>query len=85
MIEIFCTNVTCDLQANSILERLQKEFPHYEINFDLEDCDNILRVDGKTDAVNRQAIIELVKLFNCEIKVLPDEITNVKKNDKLAF
>jgi len=76
MIEIFCTNVSSRLQANNILDRLQKEFPQYEMNFDLEDCDRILRVDGKEDVVNRQAIIELVKHFKCEIKVLPDEFTN---------
>lgn len=76
MIEIFCTNVSTQMQASSILERLQKEFPQYDMNFDLEDCDRILRVDGKEDVVNRQAIIELVKHFKCEIKVLPDEFTN---------
>lgn len=76
MIEIFRTNVSSHLQANSILERLQKEFPHYEMNFDLEDCDKILRVDGKKDAVNPQSVMELVKHFKCEIKVLPDELTH---------
>lgn len=76
MVEIFRTNVSSHLQANSILERLQKEFPQYEMNFDLEDCDKILRVDGKKDAVNPKAIMELVKHFKYEIKILPDELTH---------
>ncbi len=76
MVEIFRTNVSSHLLADSILKRLHKEFPQYEMNFDLEDCDKILRVDGKKDAVNPQAVIELVKHFKCEIKVLPDEFTH---------
>jgi len=46
MIEIFKTNVQNIKDAYLIVGLLLKRFPDYKINFDLEDCDNILRVDG---------------------------------------
>lgn len=48
MVEVFKTNVT---QAD-LAERLRAELNHHlptaKINFDLEDCDHILRVDVNT-------------------------------------
>jgi hypothetical protein len=47
MIEIFKTNVTNARQAETLLTILNRRFPSTEANFDLEDCDNILRVKGE--------------------------------------
>ncbi|TWI95098.1 hypothetical protein JN11_04527 [Mucilaginibacter frigoritolerans] len=46
MIEVFKTNVENSKQAAALLYLLQDQLPSAEINFDLEDCDNILRVKG---------------------------------------
>ena len=46
MIEVFKTNVENSKQATALLYLLQDQLPSAEINFDLEDCDNILRVKG---------------------------------------
>ncbi|WP_455169200.1 hypothetical protein [Aegicerativicinus sediminis] len=48
MVEIFKTNISKKKEANSILEKLSFCFPNYRMNFDLEDCDNILRVEYRT-------------------------------------
>jgi hypothetical protein len=67
MIEIFKTNVEDAAQAKTLLTLLQRHFPGTEINFDLEDCDNILRVKG--DKFCTLSVIQLLtsRGFACEI------------------
>ena len=45
-VEIFATNVQEVSQAKDLVNILLKIFPEYLINFDLEDCDRILRVES---------------------------------------
>lgn len=45
-VEIFRTEVSCPKTAAQLLLRLHEVFPHDKFNFDLEDCDRILRVDS---------------------------------------
>jgi hypothetical protein len=47
MIEVFKTNVQQPEQAATLVLILSKRFPSLRINFDLDDCDKILRVEGK--------------------------------------
>lgn len=47
MIEIYRTNIEDDNEAAAIAVSLLKEFPYLKVDFDLEDCDHILRVQGK--------------------------------------
>lgn len=47
MIEIFKTSVNEQGQASRILSALVNSFPTIKPNFDLEDCDRILRVEGE--------------------------------------
>lgn len=65
MLEIFKTNVSDQAQASFILELLQQHIPHCRANFDLHDCDKILRVTG--DIIPIDSIITLVTNngFNC--------------------
>ncbi len=46
MIEVFKTNVNEQGQAARILSALVNCFPTVKPNFDLEDCDHVLRVEG---------------------------------------
>ncbi|KRB56369.1 hypothetical protein [Flavobacterium sp. Root186] len=46
VVEIFKTNVCKESDKNYIIAVIQAQFPDYKINFDLEDCDKILRVEG---------------------------------------
>lgn len=57
-VEVFRTNVRQKRQARILLNKLAKQFPKFKINFDLEDCDKILRVEGKD--VRHEKIAELV-------------------------
>jgi len=57
-VEVFKTNVRQKRQARVLLNILARQFPGLRINFDLEDCDNILRVEGNN--VRQEKIAELV-------------------------
>lgn len=46
MVEIFKTDIKEVKEADKVCQILMNHFPENEINFDLEDCDNILRVEG---------------------------------------
>ena len=46
MVEVFKTNVVKQEQARQLLGLLLQRFPSSKINFDLEDCDKILRLEG---------------------------------------
>jgi hypothetical protein len=67
MVEVFKTNVEQREMADQLLSALLCDHPFSKINFDLEDCDKILRVES--DKICVESIIELVnrKGFDCEI------------------
>ena len=46
VVEIFKTNVQKESDRDHVIAEMQNQFPDYKINFDLEDCDKILRVEG---------------------------------------
>ncbi|MEP6931734.1 MAG: hypothetical protein ABI850_17050 [Flavobacterium sp.] len=46
IVEVFKTNVQRESEKNYVTAIIQSQFPDYKINFDLEDCDKILRVEG---------------------------------------
>ncbi|MBE8727930.1 hypothetical protein [Flavobacterium hungaricum] len=46
MIYVFKTSVDSPAKFDSAKTLLDKLLPHAEWNFDLEDCDNILRIDS---------------------------------------
>lgn len=73
MIEVFKTNVDTPESAAALIEQLQKAFAGYEINFDLDDCDNILRVDSQTDTVDSAGLVKHLDSLGYLAEVLSDE------------
>lgn len=68
MIEVFKTDVQNRTQAKRILRLLQGLFSEARINFDLADCDKILRVEGVQPSCLQSIINGLNMLgFTCEI------------------
>lgn len=67
VVEVFKTNVTDD-QAAPALDHLKALMPAAKINFDLEDCDRILRVEAA--AVCIQKVIDLMTSLRIECAVL---------------
>lgn len=66
MVQIFKTDVQTKELSEIIIKLLLEKYPTYQINFDLEDCDRILRVENKI--VDVKGIIGLLasKNHRCE-------------------
>jgi tRNA G26 N,N-dimethylase Trm1 len=68
MIEIFKTNVKTKSQSRGVLHLLNSIFAEARINFDLEDCDKILRVEGIKKADTKKIIYDLHQMgYRCEV------------------
>lgn len=68
MVEVFKTNVEDAEQADIILRKLNIHFPAYRINFDLADCDRILRVEGEN--IRQRQIVAILHQSECLCKIL---------------
>lgn len=68
MVEVFKTNVEKVELAEELKSALNVRFPFSKINFDLEDCDKILRVEGH--AICIPTILELMKAKGVVCEVL---------------
>ena len=76
-IEVFKTNVSNKDYANFLLRIIEHVFTGYEANFDLDDCDRILRIKSASDVINNNGVIQLMKDFHVEAEVLGDEPAEV--------
>ncbi len=43
---VFKTNVFTEEESKMIVYIILDQFPTHKVNFDLDDCDNILRIEG---------------------------------------
>ena len=68
MVEVFKTNVRYATHATELVQQLAEHFPSFKINFDLTDCDKILRVEG--DSILSCRIIELLQERDYECALL---------------
>ena len=73
MIEVFKTNVKNRVHADKLVDRIHKNFVHYKANFDLDDCDRILRIASSSGSIEIQPLVELIKESGFHAEVLPDE------------
>jgi len=67
MVEVFKTDVRNTREAKIIVQKIAQEFPTHKINFDLSDCDRILRIQGNN--ILERKVISIVTSLNrkCEI------------------
>lgn len=73
MIEVFKTDVKKNKQAKSVIKHLRQKFPHFRVNFDLEDCDNILRVENLDGQIDNGRLIDFANEIGIYIEALVDE------------
>lgn len=74
MVEIFKTDVTCPAHAGVLVDIIYDTFPYYRANFDLQDCDRILRVVSPAGAIDAEGIIRLLERYGYCAGPLPDEV-----------
>lgn len=67
MIEVFKTDVETANDANNIVQILLQRFPCSRINFDLHDCDKILRVEGKDFCTETIILVLKENGFCCSV------------------
>jgi hypothetical protein len=74
MIEVFKTNVNSTKQAAVCVALIRDAYKFCRVNFDLDDCDKILRVQS-CFIIPPERIIDLVKQAGLTAEILPDEIS----------
>jgi len=72
MVEVFKTNVTSIHQASALVDVIRYHFKHYKVNFDLDDCDRILRIESSRK-IDPEPVLELLKDMGVTAEVLLDE------------
>lgn len=72
MIEVFKTNVTDRHYADILVTQIHRTYPDYNANFDLEDCDRILRVKSTAGSIDPYNVINLLTSLGFRAEVLPD-------------
>jgi hypothetical protein len=77
MIEVFKTNVSNQAQANMLINKIQKKFIDYNANFDLKDCDNILRIKSRDGSIKACCVIDLLNDLGFHAEILPDSISAI--------
>ena len=66
-VEVFKTDVEDEVNAREIIQTLVRRFPGSRVNFDLQDCDRVLRVEG-IDLCSESIIVLMNESgFSCTI------------------
>jgi hypothetical protein len=78
MVEVFKTNVAESDHAKMLVAQIHRAFTHYSANFDLDDCDRILRVQSTSGYVMAGPVIDLLRDLGFYAEVLPDEVVVVE-------
>lgn len=72
MVEVFKTNVMELCDAEKLIQQIRQNFCHYSVNFDLEDCDKILRIEYEGEAFDPEFLKELFTNSGFDLRALPD-------------
>jgi hypothetical protein len=67
MVEVYKTNVNSLADSEVLLIELKNKFAFYRINFDLNDCDRILRAEGEVHILNEIPGLLNSMGFFCEV------------------
>ncbi len=66
MVLVFKTNVNSSLKVKRITPKLNSLFPNSKWNFDLEDCDRILRFESDHNVMKEIILLMKILGFECE-------------------
>lgn len=70
--EVFKTNVREVSEAKTIIRLLLSQYPGHRFNFDLDDCDKILRAEGIVKVQDKTKVMNIVAASGYMIEVLPE-------------
>ena len=69
MVAVFKTNVLEVNESKAIIQKLLAHLPDSRINFDLEDCDKILRVEHNIILNNEIILLVNTAGYKCEVLI----------------
>lgn len=72
LIEIFRTNVEDESTADRTVNALHENFKNVIANFDLEDCDRILRVESMDGNIMLKEILHFLTSLNLKVELIMD-------------
>lgn len=85
MIEVFKTNVNDPDLAKQLIDTIHASFVNVRANFDLEDCDKILRVKSTESDIDAVALAALLGDWGFQAEVLHDEVeTDARQTPEAA-
>lgn len=70
-IKVYKSDVDDWEKARLIQQAIQNRFKNHEVSFDLEDVDNVLRVENPEGPVNESALTYLIENYGHHIERLP--------------
>lgn len=73
MVEVFKTNINTRAQAHLVANGIEDVFEGYLINFDLDDCDRIMRIRAVYGTVDSERVCRLVSAMGFNVSILTDE------------
>ncbi|MBV9986052.1 MAG: hypothetical protein JO301_00115 [Chitinophagaceae bacterium] len=66
MIYVFRTSVKTSSQARKLKPHIDRILPEAKWNFDLDDCDKILRIDSEVNIISQIMDVLRTHRFDCE-------------------
>ena len=76
MVEVFKTDVLQKEQAQRVLDQLHLKFRNYCANFDLDDCDKILRVESKKGEIHPTLLLSFLEESGVRAEILENIVFN---------
>ncbi len=70
MVEVFKTNVDNIAICHQLVHELQSLDSLYQVNFDLEDCDRILRIENREGTIECDGVIKTLARFGFSAEIL---------------
>ena len=70
-IKVYRTNVPDQGSAKFLSSEIIKEFPEYTPLFDLDDCDNVLKVISRSTPIRESELMDILLNLGYSIEILP--------------
>ena len=69
-VEVFKTNVLSKRAAKIILNEIGMHQPAYKCNFDLDDCDKVLRIEHENGNIDAELVFNVLQKNNFDGSIL---------------
>lgn len=71
MVKVYKTNVDESARARHIMQDIRDLLPDSDPSFDLEDCDNVLRIERTSGTIEEHEIREILSNYGHSLEILP--------------